>query len=119
MSRETLLEATKLIGRSTPLGGEIEHFMTLDERDYAYDEVSALFGAYHIAIGNRDDVVIRAARRLLIAHGFYRVMTQYEIDNTFNTNGRKVWDFVHAGLKYTTDHTFDDWEWPDEAESTT
>jgi len=120
MTRATLLEAVRLKvqrARTSPLASEIEHFMSLDDREYAYDEVSALFDAYDLAEREtKDRKVINAARDLLIVHGFYRVMSADEQANTFTSSGRAPYDFRLGGTAYTSDpNTVDGWQWPDEA----
>ena len=115
MSRETLLSAARLEATSTPLGGEIEHHTHVDGRDYAYDEVSALFDAYAFAENETKDLrVIRRARELLIEHGFYRIMPPEEIANTWHFPARTAWDFKLKKQPYTTDYTINDWQWPEE-----
>jgi len=117
MNRATLLD---LVQTQRLAGGEfdseVEHHVNgIDDREYAYDEVSALFDIYDLAVNEtKDRHMIQLCRKLLIAAGFYRVMTQDEIDNTFRSNGGKVYDFVLAGLKYTTDETTEAWQWPPE-----
>jgi len=117
MTRALLLE---LVQTQRLAGGEfdseIDHYVNgIDDREYAYDEVSALFDLYDVEVSERHDRhMIRLCRRLLIAAGFYRVMPQDEIDSTFRSSGRKVWDFVQDGVKYTTDHTTESWQWPEQ-----
>lgn len=114
MTRETLLAAVKAEPYTTPLGGEIEHQMSIEDREYAYDEVSALFDAYRYAEQEtKDRRVIERCRDLLVEHGFYRVMPQEERDNTFTSSGRAPYDFKRKGVMFTTDFTIDNWQWPD------
>lgn len=113
MSRETLLHFVKLEPKTSPLGSEIEHFMSID-REYRYDEVSALFDAFDLAEHEtKDRRVIDRCRTLLIAHGFYRAMSQDEIANTFTTSGRPPYEFKRKAVAYTADpNTVEGWQWP-------
>jgi hypothetical protein len=99
-----------LAERSTAFQGEIAHHVHgVDDREYEYDEVSAL-----LDIEDRNDCsdgdksLLRTARRLLIAIGFYRPMTADEIANTYSTSGT-AWAFKLAGIAYTSDYNNDDW----------
>lgn len=113
--RCALLNACQKVLKRSPLGGEIEHFMTLDDREYAYDEVSALFDAYALAEQEtKDRRIIDAARTLLIEVGFYRVMPDEEIADTFMSSGRSPWNFKRGGVAYVTDFNTDSWQWPEE-----
>jgi hypothetical protein len=114
MARATLLDAARA-EKGTGLASEIEHFMNVDDREYAYDEVSALFDAMSLAEQNRGPgsrAVIDRARALLIDAGFYRVMPDDEAANTFRSNGGAPEDFRLKGVRYTTDFTVDEWQWP-------
>lgn len=87
--------------------GEIEHFMGIEERDYDYDEVSALFDAMNLE--NQSNSVVRTCRNVLIEFGFFRVMPDEEIENTYVSNGRVPWNFKLKGVAYTTDETDEEW----------
>lgn len=122
MTRATLLEdVRKLVAnaRTSPLAAEIEHFMSIEDREYAYDEVSALFDAYDLAEREtKDRRVINRCRDLLVVHGFYRVMSPEEQANTFTSSGRAPYDFKIAGTAYTSEpHTVDSWQWPEGEQS--
>jgi hypothetical protein len=72
----------------------------VDGREYAYDPVFALFDIEERnegADGNR--TLLREARRLLIAIGFYRPMTEADIRNTWVSRGTK-WAFKMDGTPY-------------------
>ena len=82
---------------------EIDHQMTV-EREYEYDELDALFDTEDNAEGWGKRNLLTACRRLLIEIGFYRVMPQSEIANTWVSGGTK-WDFRLDGQPYTGDYS--------------
>lgn len=107
---------------------EISYFMDLDreefEGEFQYDEVCALIDleeSLENAIENvkgtnlndyrsRYRHQLKTVREVLIAVGFYRVMTQEEIDSTTTSNGRVPWVFKMKKVAYTNgDNTT--WEW--------
>lgn len=103
---------------------EIDFHLCLD-REYGdnYDEVSALFdvedraemwGTEAATPDQRKAArrLLKIARRVLIDIGFYRVMPQDEIDNTFTSSGRAPWSFKLDGVAYTTDETTEEWQFP-------
>lgn len=107
------------------LRGELEHFMSIEEREYAYDEVcaaldvmdrseTALSDGLDKAGRRRARAELAAARSMLIAIGFYREMPPEEIESTFTSSGRAAYEFKLNGVAYTTDEIKD--EWFDEAE---
>ena len=93
-------------------------YLTCDigERDYAYDELSAVFD-----IEDRNEqsggerALLNAARAALIAIGFYREMLEEEQRATQRSSG-PVWCFKQGGVAYTSDETVDDWQWPHSTE---
>lgn len=87
---------------------EIDHQMTV-ERDYEYDELDALFDTEDNAEGWKKRGLLRQCRMLLIEIGFYRIMPQSEIDNTWVSGGTK-WDFRLDGEAYTGDHSREGFE---------
>lgn len=99
---------------------EVRNLLDIEDREDPYDAVSALFDAEDRAQGwivdaNSPDArkVLAGAREVLIAIGFYRVMTQEEIDNTFVSSGRSKWDFKLKGVPYTSDDQIvERWQWP-------
>lgn len=95
--------------------GEVSYFVNdIGDREYAYDELSALFD---IEDRNEDKDGDRAlltfCRCLLIDIGFYRVMPQDEIDATTVSHGTP-WAFKHKRVAYTTDQIVEDWQFPEE-----
>lgn len=115
-------EMNKLVLTSTnkEFLSEVRNLLDVDDREYAYDAVSAAFDAEDraegwIVDGNSPDArkVRAGAREALIAIGFYRVMTQDEIDNTFVSSGRSKWNFKLKGVPYTSDDQIvEKWQWP-------
>lgn len=88
---------------------EIDYSMTLD-RDYIYDELDALFDTEDRAEDFKERGLLVSCRRLLIEIGFYRVMPESEINNTYVSSGTK-WDFRLNGTAYTADdsrYTFEE-----------
>jgi hypothetical protein len=115
-ARAALLADVKALPDAPPLGSEIAHYMSVDDREYAYDEVSALFDALALAEHEtKDREIMGRARALLIKHGFYREMPADEIASTFRTKPGPVWDFKLGGIAYTTDYTVEEWQWPEGA----
>ena len=102
-------EMIKLIlkDKNKEFQSEIGHYMSIDDREYAYDEVSALFDLHNAAEDFHDRDMLRVTQRLLIEIGFFRVMTQEEIDSTIRSDGRKPWDFKHMKIAYTSDYSAD------------
>lgn len=100
---------------------EVQHHTHgIDDREYAYDEVTALFDIEQRAEDHAKKHadarrLLKIARDLLIQIGFYRVMPQDEINNTFVSSGTK-WAFKLNGVAYTTDETTDEWMFPEETE---
>lgn len=94
---------------------EIAHYMGIEEREYAYDELSALFDIMmtHQEKGG-DKFLLRIARQKLFDIGFYRIMPPSEIANTFRMGGGPVWDFKLNGVPYISDDPIDDWQWPED-----
>lgn len=94
---------------------EIDHYVHgVDDREYAYDEVSALFDMEERAEDPEDGDrrLLKICRQALIAIGFYRVMPQHEIDSTVRSGGGPVWSFKLNKVAYTTDHTVEAWQFP-------
>lgn len=96
--------------------GEVRHAMSID-REYDYDEIFAALDIQELAEGwirdNPKDKwprkVLAGAREALIAIGFYRVMSQEEIENTWSSSGT-VWIFKKDGKAYTSDYSASEWE---------
>ncbi|AKF13603.1 hypothetical protein PHIN3_340 [Sinorhizobium phage phiN3] len=106
MNRKEMIEAICEVS-SLEFQTEIGHFMGIDEREYDYDQVSALFDAMNMEGQTRHVVTI--ARSLLIQFGFYRPMPQDEIENTYVSGGRVPWFFKLNGIRYTSDETDEEW----------
>ena len=96
---------------------EVNYHMTIDDREYEYDELSALFDIKNAADIAGDTQMKRISRKLLLDIGFYRIMTQEEIDGTIRSDGRVAWEFKHLGVPYTSDYTEEEWQWPPDTES--
>jgi hypothetical protein len=90
---------------------EVDHHMGIEDREYAYDEVSALFDIEDRAEDWKHRSLLREARRILIEIGFYRVMPVEEQERTMVSHGT-VWAFKQGGTAYTSDHLVCDWQWP-------
>lgn len=110
-------QANELIRSTSPacLLCEVEfHTHDVGGREYAYDELSALFDVEERNEGPEGDrAVLRAARQLLVALGFYRPMSADEIASTVVSRGR-VWAFKVGGVAYTADDPVELWQWPGE-----
>lgn len=125
MDRQQMISLVRAVA-DKEFASEVNYFVHgIDEREYGYDEVSALFDILdrsEQAIADYDDPKLkRESRRLLkvaretcIAIGFYRVMPQEEIDNTYTSSTRAPWTFKLKGVAYTSDDPADDWQWPKE-----
>lgn len=113
--RQKILQA-----RSQAYKDEIAHQMSV-EREYAYDEVAAAFDVEDRtetwvsegSAGARS--LLKAARQTLIDIGFYRVMLQQEIDETFTSNGRLPCAFKMLGIPYINDDPAETWMFPEQA----
>ena len=107
MTRQEMNELIRKVS-GNDLAGEIEHQMSIEDREYPYDEVCALLDAESKAESEKYAATLKQARALLIAIGFYRVMPQAEIDSIlFST--RSPWNFKSYGIAYTTDFTTEEW----------
>lgn len=109
LSREQMVS---LIKEKAPkeLRDEIGHYMTIEEREYPYDEVMAVLDTLvRQEDEDGDKKLLKQARQILIDLGFFRVMPQEEIDNTFRSGRGPVWDFALKGVKYTSDFTYEEW----------
>lgn len=99
------------------LAAEIDHWLNLD-REYEYDVVSAIFdietrAEEWVADGdNRHKPLLDEVRKILIEIGFYRPMTQEEIENTYVSNGHSPWNFKLNEVAYTADETVEEWQFP-------
>jgi hypothetical protein len=114
MNRE---EMTALImsSKNAEFIGEVMALLDVD-REYPYDAVDATFDAEDRAeIFLRDGsspsarATLRGAREALIAIGFYRPMTDEEIQNTWTSSGRAPWAFKLKGVAYTSDDSAEEW----------
>lgn len=115
MTRGEMIQAVLAVD-DEEFQGEVDHFVHgVEEREYAYDEVSALFDIEDRAEDPHDGDrrLLKLCRQTLIAIGFYRVMPQDEIDSTFRSGDGSVWCFKLNKLAYTTDHNVGDWQFPD------
>lgn len=96
----------------TELQSEIEHHLSIEDREYPYDPLCALLDIEDRAESDREFPenrrLLRACHDVLIELGFYRVMPQDEIASVTVTRGTK-WCFKKAGVAYTTDHLVCDW----------
>lgn len=102
MTRNEMIETINAKAKGF-LREEIDYSMSLD-RDYEYDELDALFDTECRAEDFKERGLLLSCRRLLITIGFYRVMPQNEIDNTWVSSGTK-WDFKLGGVAYTADES--------------
>ena len=106
MTRDEMNKAIR-DNAAAELLGEIEHQMSVD-RDYPYDEVCAVLDTEDRAETNDNRKLENQCRKMLVAIGFYRPMSQEEIDNTFVSSGTR-WHFKMNGIAFTTDNTADEW----------
>lgn len=106
MNRQQMNEAIRARGPGS-FQEEINHFMLIEEREYDYDELCALFDTMNME--GQERPVITVARTLLIEFGYYRPMPQEEIDNTYTSGGRVPWHFKLNGIRYTSDETEEEW----------
>lgn len=80
---------------------ELEHYLWgVDDREYEYDPVFAVFDIEdRNGLKEGDKRLLREARKLLIAIGYYRPMTDEDIRNTWVSSGTK-WAFKMGGVPY-------------------
>lgn len=89
---------------------ELAHHLSIEEREYAYDAISALYDIEDRAetgLRERPSVeeaktlrrLLRIAREALIGIGVYRAMTEEDIANTYSSSGSK-WAFRLNGTAY-------------------
>lgn len=104
------------------LRDEVSCSLGFEDRDYPYDEVCAVLDIedrYESALSYlnyepRSEVekewrhLLNEARSILIELGFYRVLTQEEIDNTWSSSGAR-WAFKRKGVAYDSDSTAEEW----------
>lgn len=119
MTRQEMIEIIKSFDDAN-FQSEIRHYMSIEDREYAYDEVCAVFDVEEAceeflkdrsadkASAKETRATLKFARRALIAIGFYRVMPQEEIDNTWSSSGY-IWNFKEKGVAYTSDETVSEW----------
>lgn len=99
---------------------EISYYMSIEEREYKYDEVCALFdyesqleeflvGPCDVKYRMQYRGELKVVRRTLIDIGFYREMLQDEIDNTWRSDSRSPWHFILKEKKWTTDEHASEW----------
>lgn len=86
--------------------GEIEHYLGIEDREYNYDAVCALIDAEEAEGQSR--TMVRKLRSMMIDIGYYRVMPQEEIENTFTSHGTP-WVFKMDGVAYTSDRSSSEW----------
>lgn len=124
MTREDMIEKIRAIA-DPEFKSEIAHHMGIDREDddgITYDEVSALFDIEQRCEDWLADAttaterkwpnhLLKIARAVMIEIGFYRVMSQDEIDNTYTSSGLKPWAFKLNGSAYTTDEIHEEWMW--------
>jgi hypothetical protein len=122
MTRPEMIAAVRAVD-DAEFQDEVGHHMGIEEREYSYDEVSALFdveeraetwGVEAATPAQRKAArrLLQVARRVLIGFGYYRVMPAEE---TFTTSGRSPWAFKLDGIAYTSDEVIDDWQFPPDA----
>lgn len=120
MMTRTEMNAYVLAAPDADLQSEIQHYMDIEDREYDYDPVCALLDieeahqqvlADGIAEPYRRQYrrTLAAARRVLIGIGFYRIMTQDEIDSTVRSDNRVPWAFKLDGAPYHTEETASEW----------
>lgn len=122
MTRPEMIAAVRAVA-DAEFQDEVGHHMGIEERDYSYDEVSALFDVedraetWGVEAATPDQRkaarrLLQVARRVLIDIGFYRVMPPEEIDSTVTLSGRAAWAFKLEGHAYTTDEITEEWQFP-------
>lgn len=127
MERTEMIAAVRAVA-DAEFQDEVGHHLSIEDREYAYDEVSALFdieeraetwGAEAATPAQRKQAkrLLEVAQRVLIGIGFYRVMPADEIANTtIMGNRRAPWAFKLDGIAYTSDDTIEEWQFPPEPE---
>jgi hypothetical protein len=112
-NRELLISriTTKKIPSKLKL--ELQHYMEVDrdepeEGDAPYDIANAFFDAMDFAEDNQDTGLERICKLILIDVGFYKPMSQQDINNSYVTSGR-VWDFKMNGIPYRGTDSIEQW----------
>lgn len=116
--RREIIEKIKSIDNSH-FQSEMEHFLNVDDREYKYDELTALFDLedsikYHWDKNPKNKSLLDLVRTIMIEIGYYRKMTIDEISSTFCSNGRSPWDFKLNTIPYTSDYPAEEWMFPNE-----
>lgn len=105
---------------------EVSYHVHSVDREYPYDEVCAILDIeerYEEALRYEREASVKKecrhllneARSVLIELGYYRVLTQEEIDNTWSSSGVK-WAFKRNGVAYDCESATAE-EWFNGAES--
>lgn len=119
MTREQMIEAIRAVPDAN-FQSEIAHRMGIEDREYEYDELSAILDLedrIEVAISDKDATkddrsALRFARQTLIQIGYYRAMSDDEIENTWTSSGRSPWTFKLAGVAYTENEDFPEPQFP-------
>lgn len=111
--RRAIIEKIKSVDNAY-LQAEINHLLDIDNREYKYDELTALFDLEDSLKYNWDKTpqnraLLKLIRTIMIDMGYYRPMTGDEISSTFCSNGRVPWDFKLKTVAYTTDYPAEEW----------
>lgn len=114
--RRAIIEKIKIIDNRY-LQDEIEHLLSIGDREYEYDELTALFDIedslkYHWDKTPQNKSLLKLIREIMIDIGYYRPMLSEEIENTLTSNGRVPWDFKLNTIAYTTDYPAEEWMFP-------
>lgn len=90
---------------SRALNHEVRHFLSIDDDEgRPHDYYDAIDQAHNLAHDVNDRKVLTAARRVLIAVGVYRVITEEEIRRTVTMGRGRKYDFQLDGVKYVFDN---------------
>ena len=110
-NRQKLLDAAK--DAPQELADEIDYKVNDIDHEDAYDAADAILDIYDDAEHNGERKLLNACRVVLIAAGYYRPMSQDEIDNThtWSSSGRKAnpWCFKRNKIAYTCDEGINPW----------
>lgn len=114
MTRQEMIQHILSV-KNKEFQNEISYFThDIGDRESSYDEVMALLEMDDRTGWKGEDKcysynMIKTIRQCLIDIGFYRIMSQAEIDETFTSSGRVQYNFKIDNVAYTTDYNYEEW----------
>lgn len=105
-----------LAEQDTEFKRELAYYTGIEDREYPYDELSALFDVESIADEDQNAELLATTRKVMVDIGFYRLLTKEELETAVVSGGHKPWAFKKkgAGAYYTSDYTVEEVQFPEE-----